>query len=470
MILALSTLMATVGTININADDTIGNSSQEDIPSIIDVINLKNYILSGEQYASKYDYNQDGDVDYTDLMSLKKEIFNEPNSSDTQVMTEVTEVDTLNQDMKANILDFSIDFLKRQVEEDENAILSPQSLYFALGMTVNGAKGITQKELKDVLYKDVSTEEFNNNISYLINQTDTDVCKIANSIWVRESDDFGLNEDFQNYSEKYFKSEIYQQPFDSILVSDVNNWVDEHTDGMIDEVLDDVPSEQTIMYLINAICFEGKWEQEYDEYSINENGIFTNSKGEQQEVAMLYSQEDVYLSDDNAQGFLKYYDGGKYAFMGILPNSDISVEEYLSNLDGESFAYLYNNQVTENMELNVSIPEFTIKSDYLLNDTLQDMGINSAFNYSADFSGMLTKNIEMYISKVIQKAYIQVDRNGTKAAAVTVVENECNCVPEGIQYYNVYLNRPFIYAIVDTDTELPVFMGVVNSIDSQDTE
>lgn len=470
MILALSTLIATMGSININADETIGNSSEEDMPSVIDVMNLKSYLFGGTQeYNPKYDYNSDNTIEYTDLMLLKKDVFNLSSISDTKTMTDIQEVDTLNQDMKNNILDFSVDFLKRQVQEDENTVLSPQSLYFALGMTVNGANGTTQEELKDVLYKDVSTEEFNNNVSYLINQTDTDTCKIANSIWVRETYDLALNKDFQNYSEKYFNSEVYQQPFDELLVSDVNNWVDEHTDSMIDKVLEDVPSDATMMYLINAICFKADWEKEYGEYDINEEAKFTNSKGEKEDVTMLNSYEDVYIHDDNAQGFLKYYKGGKYAFMGILPNEDISVEEYLSNLDGESFSYLYNNQITENMELSVGIPEFTIKSDYKLNKTLQDMGIQSAFTDMADFSNMIDSNTyRLMISDVIQKAFIEVDRNGTKAAAVTVIAaNDCAIAPIDKQYFNVYLNRPFIYAIVDTETELPVFMGVVNTVNAQ---
>jgi serpin B len=183
---------------------------------------------------------------------------------------------------------------------------------------------------------------------------------------------------------------------------------------------------------------------------------------------MLSSEEYIYLHDDNAQGFLKYYKGGKYAFMGILPNENVSVEDYLANLDGETFTNLYNNRITgRGMELYVHIPEFTVEDSYDLKSTLQDLGITTAFDpFSADFGNMISSTRgNVYIDSVTQKTFIQVDRNGTKASAVTDLEaSDCAVMPEPKDIYYVYLNRPFIYAIVDTDTGLPVFMGTVNSI------
>jgi serpin B len=145
------------------------------------------------------------------------------------------------------------------------------------------------------------------------------------------------------------------------------------------------------------------------------------------------------------------------------------VEDYLANLDGETFANLYSNRITDDMELYVKIPEFTVEGNYDLKGTLQELGITTAFDpFSADFSSMITSNRgnNVYIDSVTQKTFIQVDRKGTKAAAVTdIVESDCATMPEPpTNIYYVYLNRPFIYAIVDTDTGLPVFMGTVNSI------
>lgn len=371
----------------------------------------------------------------------------------------------LSQSMQNDILDFSIDFFKHQIEDDENTIVSPQSLYFALGMTINGANGDTQQELINTLCKGSDLQEFNDNISALINQTDTKTCNIANSIWLRDVQDLSLNSEFKKSSEEYFKSEIYTKKFDGKFVDTVNKWVSKNTDGMIDTILNEVPSEDTMMYLINAICFDAKWNDKYDDVQINENGKFTNSKGDIQDVVMLNSTEDTYLCDEQSTGFLKYYLGGKYAFMGILPNEDVSINDYMESLTGDSFINLYRSKISGNsVSVNVTIPEFKYTSEYLLNDTLKDMGISSAFDeFSADFSNMIDSNTyKLYMGKVIQKAYIQVDRNGTKASAITSIS--MNDATAMLETYQVYLDRPFIYAIMDTDTELPIFMGVVNDI------
>ena len=371
----------------------------------------------------------------------------------------------LSQSMQNDILDFSIDFFKHQIEDDENTIVSPQSLYFALGMTINGANGDTQQELINTLCKGSDLQEFNDNISALINQTDTKTCNIANSIWLRDVQDLSLNSEFKKSSEEYFKSEIYTKKFDGKFVDTVNKWVSKNTDGMIDTILNEVPSEDTMMYLINAICFDAKWNDKYDDIQINENGKFTNSKGDIQDVVMLNSTEDTYLCDEQSTGFLKYYLGGKYAFMGILPNEDVSINDYMESLTGDSFINLYRSKISGNsVNVKVTIPEFKCTSEYLLNDTLKDMGISSAFDeFSADFSNMIDSNThKLYMGKVIQKAYIQVDRNGTKASAITSIS--MNDATAMLETYQVYLDRPFIYAIMDTDTELPIFMGVVNNI------
>lgn len=371
----------------------------------------------------------------------------------------------LSQSMQNDILDFSIDFFKHQIEDDENTIVSPQSLYFALGMTINGANGDTQQELINTLCKGSDLQEFNDNISALINQTDTKTCNIANSIWLRDVQDLSLNSEFKKSSEEYFKSEIYTKKFDDKFVDTVNKWVSKNTDGMIDTILNEVPSEDTMMYLINAICFDAKWNEKYDDVQINENGKFTNSKGDIQNVVMLNSTEDTYLCDEQSTGFLKYYLGGKYAFMGILPNEDVSINDYMESLTGDSFINLYRSKISGNsVSVDVTIPEFKCTSEYLLNDTLKDMGISSAFDeFSADFSNMIDSNTyKLYMGKVIQKAYIQVDRNGTKASAITSIS--MNDATAMLETYQVYLDRPFIYAIMDTDTELPIFMGVVNNI------
>jgi serpin B len=469
MILALSTLLT--GTASAGSVLADGITS----PNVIDVLNLKQGIINpskvDEELLSQYDYDGNDSLDYLDLFYLKKDVLNVANVLLANTMTEVTELEELDPQVQQSILDFSLDFFREQTakaQAGENVMLSPQSLYYALGMVVNGANGNTQQEILDTICKGVSVEDFNNNTAYLISQNDYDTCKVANSIWVREGV-ATINPNFQQYSEEYFNAEVNVQPFDKQFVDDVNDWVNTNTDGMIPTLLNEVPSVDTVSHLINAICFEADWSVPYEDDQVNEDSYFTNANGEVEDATMLSSEEYIYLHDDNAQGFLKYYKGRKYAFMGILPNEDVSVEDYLANLDGETFANLYSNRITDDMELYVKIPEFTVEGNYDLKGTLQDLGITTAFDpFSADFSSMITSNRgnNVYIDSVTQKTFIQVDRKGTKAAAVTdIIESDCATMPEPpTNIYYVYLNRPFIYAIVDTDTGLPVFMGTVNSI------
>jgi serpin B len=459
-------MLTSVGVVNVSANAEPIPTEDSNTYTIMDVLQLKELLASTDdltEYISDYDYNHDDTIDYIDLLTLKKDILNvDETLTDTPTMTKVTAIDGLSTNMRKDIMDFSIDMFKQQVQEDENTIVSPESLYLLLGMTVNGASGITLQEIKNALFKDVSMEEFNNSMAYLVNGNDEEICNVANSIWVREEDGIQLNEDFKDYSEEYFNAEVHVQPFDGILVKDVNAWVKEHTNGMIPSILEDVPS-QDLMCLINAISFEGRWAEDYEDYSISENRTFTNSQGEEQKVTMLYSTEYVYLSDDDATGFLKYYDGNRYAFMGILPNEGISVEDYVNNLTGDKFTKLYSNQRTSNMVLSVGIPEFTSTGDYNLISTLQNMGINRAFTSNAEFDNML--NTDVQLTSVFQKAFIQLDRYGTKAAAVSTIMVGATAV-DTRDHFNVILDRPFAYAIVDTETNLPIFIGVVNNVKS----
>jgi serpin B len=470
-ILALSTLFTGFASLGTALADETDLSAYN---SVIDVLNVKQAILNpkdvDEELLNQYDYNGNNSLDYLDLFYLKKSILKVANVQLANTMTQISELDSLDPQVQQSVLNFSLDFFREQTSKantGENVMLSPQSLYYALGMVVNGANGDTQQEILDTICKGVSVEDFNNNTAYLIAQNDYDTCKIANSIWVREGI-ATINPNFQEYSEQYFNAEVKVQPFDKKFVKDVNEWVNTNTDGMIPTLLNEVPSVDTVSHLINAICFEADWSVPYNDYQVNEDSHFTNSNGEVESATMLSSEEYIYLHDDNAQGFLKYYKGGKYAFMGILPNENVSVEDYLANLDGETFTNLYNNRITgRGMELYVHIPEFTVEDSYDLKSTLQDLGITTAFDpFSADFGNMISSTRgNVYIDSVTQKTFIQVDRNGTKASAVTDLEaNDCAVEPDEIDLYQVYLDRPFIYAIVDTDTGLPVFMGTVNSI------
>ncbi len=217
------------------------------------------------------------------------------------------------------------------------------------------------------------------------------------------------------------------------------------------------------MYLVNALAFEGEWNKMYEEYQVQEN-IFTLENGMEKTVELMYSSEHTYLEDELATGFVKYYKEGKYAFVALLPKEDVSVAEYINSLNGAHVQALLANAHSETVR--AAIPKFETEYDTELRQVLSDMGMPAAFDvFAADFSrlGSDTRpEWNIYISRVLHKTFISVGEQGTKAGAATVVEMESGSGAGPAEPpKEVYLNRPFVYMLVDTENNLPFFMGTL---------
>lgn len=366
---------------------------------------------------------------------------------------------------------FSMELFRQSVQNGpagENTLISPESVLSALAMTANGAGSSTRSDMESVLCNGMAMEEFNPYMYTYINKLtgSEDVSfHLANSIWIKDNaDEIQVHEDFLQTDKTYYNADAFLAAFDDETVTDINNWVDTNTNGMIPSLLNEIP-EGTVMYLINALAFEGTWETPYEESQINEEGTFTNSNGTEETVPMLNSTEGEYLTGKHATGFIKYYEGGEFAFLALLPKEGMTVEEYVDTLTAEEYLSLYNNR--EYRDVIVRIPEFSYEYSTELKEPLSNMGMAGAFLPSADFTNMAdTDTGELFISRVLHKTYIELDRAGTKAAAVTAVEmNKESCAIDTEEPPMVFLDRPFVYAIIDTETGLPIFMGTVNTVE-----
>lgn len=226
---------------------------------------------------------------------------------------------------------------------------------------------------------------------------------------------------------------------------------------MIDSILSEIPDD-VIMYLINALVFDAKWEEKYEEDDIRDV-TFTNYDKTETAVDMLFSEESVYLYGDGVKGFAKNYSGGAYSFVALLPDEDTDIYDYTASLTGKAWLSLWNSRETATVK--VRIPEFTYTSHMKLNDVLFTMGMTDMFDPDlADFSKLgYSEAGNIFCSAVEQKVFIEVDRNGTKAAAIT-----WGLMSDKLVDNIVYLNRPFVYAIVDNSTGLPLFFGVVTNL------
>lgn len=355
--------------------------------------------------------------------------------------------------------DFAAELFKACAAESEykNTLISPLSVMTALAMTANGAGGLTEEEMEAVLGSGMPMEELNAYL-YAYNENLSEELVLANSIWFRQNA-LDVNEIFLQTNKDYYDAEIYAAPFDTTTIRDINSWIRNKTKNRIDNMLDEIDAD-SVMMLINALTFDGEWMEKYEKNDVKDV-IFTTLDGTEQNVKMMFSEEYKYVSDENAVGFIKNYKGGNYAFAALLPKETVHFSDYVDSLTGETLAGILNQ--VSNRFVEVGIPEFKYEYEIEMKNTLQTLGMENAFDSAkADFSDIGTANGNLYIGKVLHKTFIEVDTHGTKAAAVTIVDvkNESCIMPE----YQVILDRPFVYMIIDTETNLPVFIGTMTEI------
>ena len=348
--------------------------------------------------------------------------------------------------------------------KDENVLISPLSIQLALAMTANGADGNTKAEMEALLGGEISLEDLNEYLySYVNNLPSAEKYKlqIANSIWFRDDEGrLQVEKDFLQKNADYYGAQAYKAAFDDQTLKDINNWVKDHTDGMIDSILDQI-DEDAVMYLINALVFDAEWQHVYDKSDVYK-GKFTNIGGTEKQVDMMHSEETVYLQDENAIGFMKPYSGSKYNFAVLLPNEGVDIYEYIAGLTGES---LMETLSTPQLGMVMAtLPKFSYEYELTMNDVLKELGMPSAFSGdTADFSKMAhSSRGNIYIGDVLHKTFISVDELGTKAGAVTKVQMNDESAP--MSEWVVTLNRPFVYMIIDNKTNLPVFIGTVMDV------
>ena len=188
--------------------------------------------------------------------------------------------------------------------------------------------------------------------------------------------------------------------------------------------------------------------------------------GTRQDVDMMHSEEYTYLEDDLATGFIKYYKDRKYAFVAMLPNEGVSVSQYVDSLTGEHLRELLNNP--QDLTVFASIPKFETEYDIEMSEVLQEMGMTDAFDWQiADFSKLGTYNVDgmnICINRVLHKTFISVTEQGTRAGAATAVEMVAEGAAEIIEYKEVVLDRPFVYMLIDCETNLPFFIGTMMNV------
>jgi Serine protease inhibitor len=359
----------------------------------------------------------------------------------------------------AAVSDFAVRLFQSNASGTDNKLLSPLSILCALAMTANGAKGETLTQMEQVLGLPVN--ELNQYLNaYLAGLPSNDKSKLsfANSVWFKDDKNLTVERSFLQANADWYGASVYKAPFDGSTLKDINNWVSDHTDKMIDGILNEIP-DGAILYLINALAFDAEWENIYKEDQVHDS-VFTTESGEQRNVQMMYCDENRYLEDGQATGFLKYYAGGDYAFVALLPNEGVSLTDYIASLSGSGLQTLLKNR--QETKVHTAIPKFKTEYSLEMSDVLKTMGMTDAFDPdAADFTGVGTyTNANIFINRVIHKTYIAVDEHGTKAGAATAVEMAAGTAMPA-EEKTVYLDRPFVYLLIDCEKGLPLFIGTM---------
>ncbi len=356
--------------------------------------------------------------------------------------------------------DFALKLFADSAEKGSgyNTLVSPLSVMEAMAMVANGAGGETLTEMEKVLGGGMSIGELAGYLRYF--RSDTEQLSVANSVWIRNG--LKVKDSFISSSTRDFGAGVYRASFDASTVGSINDWVDKNTKGMIKHIVDEDSIAEAVMCLCNALAFEAKWEEEYGEDSISE-AEFTREDGRKEKATLLCSRESSLIKINKGVGFMKNYDGGEYSFAALLPDEGVALSEFIASLNADKLAAALKKP--GNADIVAYIPEF--KSEYTaeLSGVLGGMGIKRAFSYrEAELSG-ITEEKGLFIDSVLHKTFIEVSREGTKAAAVTAVVVEGTCVgAPAREPLVIRLDRPFVYMIIDNETSLPIFIGAVDGI------
>ncbi len=350
----------------------------------------------------------------------------------------------------------------READEGKNVFLSPTSITLALAMTYNGAAGETEREMaKAMSLEGMSKEELNQaalDLRQSLQSADPKVeIAIASSLWARQG--IAFKRQFLETNRQYFGAQVSALDFaDPEAPQTINRWVDANTKGKIKKIVDSI-SPRTVMFLINAIYFHGKWQKPFDK-SLTQEKPFHLANGEQMRVPMMaQTGKFPYLKGENFQMVSLPYGDGRLSMVIALPDKDTSLNEWLKSLDAKSWKEWTSRLASTDGELQ--LPRFKMEYEKTLNDALKSLGMAVAFEPDrADFTGMRDER-DLFLEKVHHKAVVDVNEEGTEAAAVTSVQVGITSVQQPRPPFKMVVDRPFFFAIRDTRTGTVLFMGAV---------
>lgn len=349
------------------------------------------------------------------------------------------------------LADVSLRLFRAMEKPGENIVASPLSIIYALAMLNNGATGETQAQLESLFECDAEalTAALAAYAKTLPNRYGEGVVRLTDAMWVRKGEP--IAPEFIRLNRDQLGAEVFERDFGPAALQELNAWVSKQTDGMIPSILSELPKD-AILVLLNALLFKCNWLEGYTDTA---QKPFRAANGETKSVDMLRSTETVYLHDDSAVGFLKPFEG-HYAFAVVVPNEGVTPAAYLAGLDGASLRSLLRGEKYD--AVYTCMPKFKQNFESNLMAVFPKVGLTNLKNLGGISPGA-------FVSDAIHKAVIDVNEDGVSAAAVTAIVVGKTAVPTQPQKIaTVIADRPYIYMIVDTNTNLPLFIGINETI------
>lgn len=354
--------------------------------------------------------------------------------------------------------EFAVNLFKTQIDM-QSKVISPLSVSYLMGMLANGADGDTQKEILTSLgVGDVSLQTLNESYRALLNSTATadkqTTINIAN--YIAADKHFSLKSDFRNTVGKMYDAGVESLDFSSSKAVDkINQWCSKQTNGMIPKIVDQL-SASDVAVLMNAIYFEGTWETPFEKELTKEEN-FRGYTRDIKRIQMMHQEDNFsYLNNNTFEAVTLPYGNRTYNMTVLLPKEGVSIEEMMKQLDAQKIGSLYRDM--EKCVVDLKLPKFTTSTEVVLNDAISKLGAPSIFTGAANFKNMSDASI--FISKMLQKAKIEVSEEGTKAAAITagmVAMTALN--PDEPRHVKFHANRPFVYIITERQTGAIFFIG-----------
>lgn len=358
----------------------------------------------------------------------------------------------------------SFSLLKNEYSQSGgNVVISPLGVYYGMAMMANGASGQNKSELQKMLGRHYECNQLNDYMhSFRQNMKNTDYAKLyfENALWYNSEKNAAPNNEFLAVAKTAFGASAYREPFGNAAVTNINHWASNMTDMVEEYVVSDIRTDAPLC-MINTTLLDADWAAPVSPENVSD-GIFTNAASKEESVQMMASYEQIYLGNDMAEGFIKKYAGENYAFVAIRPkfntkNALLTTINYLSN--GVNYCNLIENR--KSRVVDVSMPKFSCSYKGGVASMAQNAGIGTSFSQQyAGLNDIGTCDGKMYVGDLYISTGLSVTEKGTRKG--TGAKAGDSSVATNV--IKVSLDRPFVFAVVDTKSYMPIILGAINSV------